>query len=87
MIIQKQFFLHPLFDLIKKFNKSKNGLLSDLKVKSFIIGRQLFHHLLAKLGKKLRNKLVYSDIRLKSLIIQRQFFLHPLFDLIKKFNK
>ena len=41
LIIGKQVFLHPLFDLIEKFKKQiKTGLLSDLKVKSLIIGRQ-----------------------------------------------
>ena len=55
LIIGKQVFLHPLFDLIEKFKKQiKTGLLSDLKVKSLIIGRQLFHHLLAELSKNFR---------------------------------
>ena len=53
LIIGRQFFLHTLFDLIKKFKK-KTGLFSDIKMKSLIIGRQLFHHLLAELSKNFR---------------------------------
>ena len=41
----------------------KRGLLSDKKLKTLIIERQLFHHLLAELSKKFsKKKMVYYQI-------------------------